>query len=147
MFIFFFFLFFLGFGKCLSYTCCMIVVGQYFDKRRGLAVGLATAGVGIGMFVFPPLLEWLFQTYAFFGSMVLMAGISLNLCVCSMLYRPLEENLRSPPRFAYQFFTCLTTLESENVPPPFLVFDSCLKAHPLLDIGSSLLEEALSPSL
>lgn len=89
----------------------MIIVGQYFDKRRGLAVGLATAGVGIGMFVFPPLMEWLFQTYAYFGTMVLMAGISLNLCVCSMLYRPLRENLRPPLRFVLIFFLLLTACE------------------------------------
>lgn len=100
-----------GFGKCLSYTCCMIIVGQYFDKRRGLAVGLATAGVGIGMFVFPPLMEWLFQTYAYFGTMVLMAGISLNLCVCSMLYRPLRENLHPP----LSWKPPLLKVESENV--------------------------------
>lgn len=100
-----------GFGKCLSYTSCMIVVGHYFDKRRGLAVGLATAGVGIGMFVFPPLMEYLFQTYAFFGTMVLMAGISLNLCVCSMLYRPLRENDRS----SYSWEPPPSTAESENV--------------------------------
>ncbi|CAI9718524.1 monocarboxylate transporter 12-like [Octopus vulgaris] len=80
-----------GFGKSLSYTSCLVAVGRYFDKRRGLAVGLATAGVGIGMFIFPPLMEWLFQTYGFFGGILLMSGISLNLCVFSMLYRPLHQ--------------------------------------------------------
>ncbi|GAB1602507.1 monocarboxylate transporter 12-like [Argonauta hians] len=79
-----------GFGKSLSYTSCMVVVGWYFNKRRGIAVGLATAGVGLGTFILPPLMEWLFKNLGFFGGMLILAGISLNICVCSMLYRPLH---------------------------------------------------------
>ena len=45
-----------GFGRCLTYTPSLIIVTNYFNKRRGLAVGMATAGVGLGMFSFPPLI-------------------------------------------------------------------------------------------
>ena len=45
-----------GFGRCLTYAPSLILITQYFDKRRGLAVGIATAGVGLGMFSFPPLI-------------------------------------------------------------------------------------------
>ena len=49
-----------GFGRCLTYTPSLIIVTAYFNKRRGLAVGMATAGVGLGMFLFPPLIGALF---------------------------------------------------------------------------------------
>ncbi|WAR31067.1 MOT9-like protein [Mya arenaria] len=46
-----------GFGRCLTYTPSLIIVTNYFNKRRGLAVGMTTAGVGLGMFSFPPLID------------------------------------------------------------------------------------------
>lgn len=67
------------------------MVGYYFDKKRGIAVGLTTAGVGIGTFIYAPLMEWSFKTYSFFGTMIILGAIALNLCVCGLLYRPLQK--------------------------------------------------------
>ncbi|XP_052790906.1 monocarboxylate transporter 12-like [Mya arenaria] len=83
-----------GFGRCLTYTPSLIIVTNYFNKRRGLAVGMTTAGVGLGMFSFPPLIEALFGMYGYQGAMLLLAAISLQTFICGALFRPLDLHKR-----------------------------------------------------
>ena len=39
------------------------LLARWFHSRRGLAMGLAAMGTSIGGFVFPPLLQWLIDTF------------------------------------------------------------------------------------
>ncbi|KAI0238358.1 Monocarboxylate transporter 12 [Lamellibrachia satsuma] len=82
-----------GFGGSLVYSPALVVVGEYFEKRRGVAVGMATAGTGVGAFVGPPLLVFLFERYGFFSALLIVGAIMYNCCVSGALYRPLEDNL------------------------------------------------------
>lgn len=79
-----------GVGRSFAYTPALIIVGYYFNKRRGLAVGLATSGVGLGCFVFPPAIEIMFNTYGFSGTFIVLAAVIANFFVCGALFRPLE---------------------------------------------------------
>ena len=72
----------------------LIIVGMYFNRHRGLGVGLATAGVGAGTFVLPPLVDFLFEEFGFSGAFLVLGGLSLNFCVVAMLYRPLFVHRR-----------------------------------------------------
>ncbi|PYH55367.1 monocarboxylate transporter [Aspergillus niger CBS 101883] len=47
----------LGIGSCLSYMPSMIVPPTWFSKRRGLALGIISAGTGIGGLVFAPVIQ------------------------------------------------------------------------------------------
>jgi len=79
-----------GVGRSFAYTPGLIIVGYYFNKKRGLAVGLATSGVGLGCFLFPPLIELMFNSYGFFGTFIILSAIISNFLVCGALFRPLE---------------------------------------------------------
>lgn len=79
-----------GIGLSPIYIAAIVAVAFYFEKRRSLATGLATCGSGIGCFIFAPLLELLLDSYGFRGTLLLIAGIYLNLCVAGALMRPLE---------------------------------------------------------
>jgi len=79
-----------GFGLALVYVSSLFVVTMYFDRRRGLATGLAVTGSGIGALAFPPLMEWIDELYAWRGSMLIAGGICLHLIAAGMLYRPLS---------------------------------------------------------
>lgn len=79
-----------GFGRCLTYTPSLILVTQYFNKRRGLAVGISTAGVGLGMFSFPPLIEALFTHYGYQGAMIVLTGVCCQAFASAAFFRPLE---------------------------------------------------------
>jgi predicted MFS family arabinose efflux permease len=49
---------------------------------------MAASGTGFGTVVYPPLIRYLDQEYGWRGSLVIMAGITLNLLVMSMIMKP-----------------------------------------------------------
>ncbi len=60
-------------------------VSSWFTERRGTALALVVAGVGVGSIVFPPLAQWIIDThgwraaYQALGALVLAMGIPLTL--------------------------------------------------------------------
>lgn len=65
-------------------------MGYYFNKRRGVAVGLGTSGVGFGCLVFPPVIEIAFNYYGFMGTLIILSAVISNFFICGALFRPLE---------------------------------------------------------
>jgi MFS family permease len=47
----------LGIGTCLSYVPTMAVAPTWFNKRRGLALGIIISGSGVGGMIWPPILR------------------------------------------------------------------------------------------
>ncbi|XP_033732417.1 monocarboxylate transporter 12-like [Pecten maximus] len=78
-----------GVGRLFAYAPSVIIVGEYFNKKRGVAVGMATCGVGFGSLFFPTMIEMFFKVYGYFGSFLLLAGVMLNLAISGCLFRPL----------------------------------------------------------
>ena len=71
-----------GFGLTLliSYTTPV----KWFDRRRGLAAGIAVSGSGVGMLLLPPLSEWLIDGYGWQTAYLSVGvGASLVLLVAS----------------------------------------------------------------
>ena len=79
-----------GLGLAMVYVPAVVVVAFYFEKRRALATGLAVSGSGIVTFVFAPLTEYLIDQYGWRGTLLIQAGLLLNICVCGACFRPLE---------------------------------------------------------
>ncbi|XP_052125590.1 monocarboxylate transporter 14-like isoform X3 [Frankliniella occidentalis] len=84
-----------GFGLSLCYVAAVVIVAYYFDSKRSLATGLSVCGSGIGTFVFAPLTQKLLKEYGWRGTVLILAGLLLNLCVCGALMRDLEWTTRS----------------------------------------------------
>ena len=80
-----------GVGTALAYTPGYIIVGEYFEKRKALAMSLATFASGIGA-MFPPVMLYLFDRYEFSGALLIIGGISFHCCIGGILYRPLGDN-------------------------------------------------------
>lgn len=68
-----------------------VMVGYYFERRRGIAAGIATSGAGFGMLVLSPLAAFLVDEYSWKGTLIILAGVSLNCIACGALMRPLVE--------------------------------------------------------
>ncbi|XP_043512348.1 monocarboxylate transporter 12 [Frieseomelitta varia] len=81
-----------GIGSGLSTTPGIILVSQYFDKHRALANGICVSGTAAGSFVFPLLIKILVDNFGFHGTILLLGGCMLHVCVSATLYRPLENN-------------------------------------------------------
>ena len=74
----------------LSYEPSLVVIGTYFEKRRGLANGMAFASGSLGAFVFPQPIKYLLDTYGLNGTFFIMGGIVFHVSVAGMLFRPPE---------------------------------------------------------
>ena len=83
----------LGMGTALAYTPGYIIVGEYFEKRKALAMSLATFASGLGA-MFPPVMLYLFEQYGYSGALLIIAAISLHCCVGGILYKPLSDNFK-----------------------------------------------------
>jgi MFS transporter, OFA family, oxalate/formate antiporter len=72
-------------GMSTVYVPCNATVVRWFVRRRGLAVGLASAGGSLGTFVLPPVAHWLVselgwrRAYLVFGAAIFLAlaGVAL----------------------------------------------------------------------
>ena len=56
-------------------------LGKYFNKRRNFANGIAFAGAGLGNFAFPTLFALLIEQYSIRGTMIIIGGIWLHICI------------------------------------------------------------------
>ncbi|XP_039753970.1 uncharacterized protein LOC120629194 [Pararge aegeria] len=79
-----------GLGMGLLYVTAVVSIAYWFEKRRNLAVGLGSCGVGFGTFVYSPLTTYLLNEYGWRGTLLLLAGTVLNVCVCGAVMRDPE---------------------------------------------------------
>lgn len=79
-----------GIGYSLSFISGVSVVGQWFRVRRGLAVGIAVAGSGLGQFAFSLISGNLIATFGWRGCLRILALINTScLMICSLGVRRL----------------------------------------------------------
>ena len=71
------------------------VIAQWFDRRRGLALGIGTAGVGLGVALMPQLAALLIDAFGW-----RLAYVGLAVAVLVVAFPPVAMFLRDPPGFA-----------------------------------------------
>ena len=86
---------FTGSGLGIHIIPTISCVCQYFNKYQSVAMGIAAAGVGMGAFIFPPLIHYLEYHYGWRGALLLMGGISLHLTLFGAFYKPVPKG--KPP--------------------------------------------------
>ncbi|KAE8415438.1 monocarboxylate transporter [Aspergillus pseudocaelatus] len=72
----------LGIGSCLSYMPSMTVPPTWFSKRSGLALGIISAGTGIGGLVFAPVIQACINVIGFRNTLRLIGCLS-TLLICA----------------------------------------------------------------
>ncbi|KAI5636793.1 major facilitator superfamily domain-containing protein [Phthorimaea operculella] len=104
-----------GIGGGLSTTPGIVIVSQYFDKHRALANGICVSGTAAGSFVFPMLIEKLVASYGLHGTVLLLGGGMLHVCVAACLYRPppsCRERSATPATTSTETNTLLNDLQT-----------------------------------
>ncbi|KAK7104136.1 uncharacterized protein [Littorina saxatilis] len=81
-----------GMGNAMTYGPGLVLLGQYFERRRALAIALANTGSSVGSMTLPLLATHLLQRYGLHGAWLLYGAVTLHLCVFANLYRPLQHN-------------------------------------------------------
>ncbi len=77
-----------GFGYSACFISSVGIVGQWFKKKRGLAVGIAVAGSGIGQFSMAQVIGTLLDTVGWRQTLRYLALINgVGLICCSLIIR------------------------------------------------------------
>ncbi|RUS79448.1 hypothetical protein EGW08_012789 [Elysia chlorotica] len=92
-----------GIGQALMYCPAMVILSEYFDKRRPMATVFATGGVSAGGIAMPFLIRHLVDTYGLIGGVLLTGGaifqqaVFVSFFTSPSEYGPAEgRNSRSP---------------------------------------------------
>jgi MFS family permease len=84
--------------SCISMVAFTVIIARWFEARRGLANGLASAGMGVGMFVLVPLSQNLINhigwrsTYLVLALLVVLILLPANLFL--LRHRPQDLGLQ-----------------------------------------------------
>jgi MFS family permease len=81
----------------LGPVAATVLLSRWFIKRRGTAIGIAIAGVSMGGVVFPPLIQFLLDTYEWHVAMRLFALLMLAVSGCAaamVVDSPAERGLQ-----------------------------------------------------
>ena len=73
-------LFVVGVGFGIVYSLSSVYPAFIFTKHRVLALGVASAGVGVGNLIFPPLLQLLIEQQGWRSAMVWCSALTLQVC-------------------------------------------------------------------
>ncbi|XP_068167694.1 monocarboxylate transporter 13 [Antennarius striatus] len=79
-----------GMGVSFSWTGACSMVSGYFDRRLPIAYGILTTGEPFGSLLLSFLFQWLLEMYGWQGTLLIIGGLQLNVCVCGALMRPRE---------------------------------------------------------
>jgi len=82
-------------GPAASPIPYAMVTGQWFDRQRGLALGIGMAGVGLGVALVPQLARVLIAAFGWRGAYL---GLAAAVLLCAFL--PVALFVREPPGFA-----------------------------------------------
>ncbi|XP_037117955.1 monocarboxylate transporter 13 isoform X1 [Syngnathus acus] len=77
-----------GLGWGLVFTPMVATVMASFRQRRSFALGLAFSSIGLASFTFNPLFQYLVETYAWRGALLILGGLSFNIVPCGACIRP-----------------------------------------------------------
>ncbi|KAG1709160.1 Monocarboxylate transporter 9 [Nymphon striatum] len=83
----------IGSSAGLTIIPCILVICEYFKKRRGLASGVMLSGSSLGAVTFPPLVTFLLEEYSMRGALLILGGISLHVLVAGALLQPIKYHL------------------------------------------------------
>lgn len=81
-----------GFGLAFNLQPALTIIGTYFQVKRPLANGLAMTGSPVVLFTLAPLNQFLFDSFGWRGSFLVLGSIVLNCCVAGALMRPVNKN-------------------------------------------------------
>ena len=99
-------------GLGVQFLSSIVILNQYFSKRRSIAVGVSQAGISVGVISMSFLIQQLMREYGWRGMVLILGGICLNTAVGGSLYRPLDDNIENVRR--RRLFTRLNRVREQR---------------------------------
>lgn len=82
----------LGLGLGLALIPAITILQIYFYKRHHTAIAIAGCGTSLGIFVMPLALSYLEEHFAWKGMALILAGATLNICLCGATFAPIDDS-------------------------------------------------------
>ena len=79
-----------GLGMGMVWNSSVSILPRYFDKYKATAAGITLCGLGVGGFVFPPIIKALIDTYGWRGTFLMIGGIYAHGAVLGSLFAPIK---------------------------------------------------------
>ncbi|XP_048843080.1 monocarboxylate transporter 9b [Brienomyrus brachyistius] len=79
-----------GLGCGLVHAATVTMTCQYFDKKRGLALGIVTTGTNVGGFLYATAQVELMELYGLEWCLLIVGALALHLIACAGPMRPLH---------------------------------------------------------
>ncbi|KAH8041908.1 hypothetical protein HPB51_019543 [Rhipicephalus microplus] len=88
-----------GSGHGILFSCVIVAINEYFDKRRGVALGINLTGATAASFLFAHIFDLLLSKYGLHATLAITGALLLNIAALGFLFRkpPWQE---SPSRSA-----------------------------------------------
>ncbi|XP_070575097.1 monocarboxylate transporter 12-like isoform X2 [Ptychodera flava] len=105
----------IGLGYAIILPACIGIKAFFIKKRFPIANVLAGSGAGLGVFIFPPLLQTLIDNYGWKGAVIVFSALNAQMGIAAALFRAPEEHNRSASKseedvkIAKSSRTCLTS--------------------------------------
>lgn len=87
-----------GFGLAFNLQPALTIIGTYFHVKRPMANGLAMTGSPVVLSTLAPLNQFLFDSFGWRGSFLILGSIVLNCCVAGSLMRPVNKKALPVPK-------------------------------------------------
>ncbi|KAM8729205.1 monocarboxylate transporter 9-like isoform 1-T2 [Acanthopagrus schlegelii] len=81
-----------GVGNGLLYAAVVVIVCLYFDKKRGVALGIIQTGTSVGGVLYSVLQGELIQLFGVDGCLLVVGALALNVVAFAGLMRPLTPS-------------------------------------------------------
>jgi MFS family permease len=99
----------LGFGCAATFAPLVADVSHWFEKRRGVAMGIASSGNYIAGTIWPPLIEMATRDHGWRDTFLVIAGLAVVVMI------PLALFLRRPPPFHHESALTVASRPSRSV--------------------------------
>ena len=104
-----------GIGTSFVFNAGLVIVSNYFSKRRSLALGFVSAGQGLGVLAQGPLLQTLIDSYGWKTAYRIMAGVVFGICLLGVTYDP---SVKTEPEIKENPEQLPSTGTDQSQPPP-----------------------------
>ncbi|XP_067670282.1 monocarboxylate transporter 12-like [Haliotis asinina] len=75
-----------GFGAGLAYIGCLEAVKETFTTNVNLVFGVSAFIANFGIMIYPPVLQFLIDTYTWRGMFLVLAGVELNIIIVAAVF-------------------------------------------------------------
>ena len=79
-----------GLGMGMVSNSSFSILPIYFDKYKATAAGISISGLGVGAFVFPPIIKALLDKYGWRGTFLMIGGIYAHGVILGSLFAPIK---------------------------------------------------------